>query len=1473
MKGKLLLAILFAQASALQAQMPVQTGRGSYAAFPPTYKSRTADRGGSWATMMETSHIYADETDSNGNRRPIPTNDWWTDLLWSRYSGGIWSLPALVRTSADGVTVCYPSQWSDNGTEVVSRSSLLVSARGFSATEARAIDWHDWDVVMSLPGAEGGSIKATLVHGMPFTWFEYTDLMPQIRIEGTPEFFDTAGRTVASPDGRSGAIGIAIGSDLYGLYFAPGSASCTEGTVTLGNSRYAAVALLRSRADLASWQEYAMQVPRNTRVDWTFDEATSMMKTTWRVDTEDLRTGRPGGSVLQGFLPHVNKWALNPDFAYTGHEYLTPRGSMRLAAGNTFSYSRRFPGILPHYAAPANAGFNPAILSDLTTRYASGGTFGADTYWGGKGLVQMALNMTFALEAGDNATFETSRAKLRAALEDWLTYTPGELQYFFTAYPRWGAMVGYDVSYDSDKFNDHHFHYGYIVYAGALLCMHDPDFREGYGEMLRLIAKDYANWDRTDSRFPFLRTLDPWVGHSYAGGLGDHLNDNSNGQESSSEAMQGWGGVYMLGVALDDREMRDAGIFGWLTESAAVAEYWFDRDHIRGGGNYDYSLYKHPYCTNITSKGIGWWTWFSGDPIWMHSIQWMPVSPCLSYMSQDLDFVRWDYDTFMRDSNYDWFENSTRGEEKLDPLANQSVGNVVLSYMERGNPELAAQIFDRAYAEGFPIARNIDTGHISYFVIHNHLTYGDPDFTVYADIPTAACCRRADGTVTYMVYNPGSEERDVTFYRDGARLATWRVPATGRVVCFTTPATPASIEVTSAEGAYVAPGTSSRITARTVDNYGATYTALRPVLSLAPGTPATLSADGLLTMSPSAPKGSLITITATAGSLTASYQVKASPAPAVASATITPAIDFSEMGTPLAFAVDATDTEGNAVAAKSWRISDATGAIVAETASFTPTRPGRYTVEAVVGATSVSHSFTVTPQLPNLALGRPAVSSGEENAGCVTASATDGLADTRWGSPHTDSEWIYVDLGRDCRIVRTDILWETAHAADYVIETAPDGCAMTPFTAKYAFGDRQVEVPAQWTAAKTVTGLSHAGSDSQTLSATGRYLRIRGLSRATVYGYSLYELRVHGLPFDADLSAPAGLEIEAPILIQEGETAELSARQWTLGGESKPAEVTWGSSLAGTFSGNAYTPAAYGLATITATTADGLSAEARVLVAESVKPASISVTPDSATVIVGMPLHLDVTVLNQFDGLWHGEAPEPVIYDISVPDEPHEADGVTYEGGVFTADLPGDYLLDFGNTRARINARSVADVNLAYGKAATASGSVDGNTASKAVDGLVATRWESPWVDDHNLTVDLADTYVLNRVVILWEGAYAADYSVLTSLDGESWAEVWATTAGTGGRVTAEFPQTPARYVRLQCNRRATGYGNSVYELEVYGTSRYSSIPGLPGPEAVASAEYYNLQGVRVSSGHLCPGLYIRRCGGVAAKILIKKSI
>jgi len=182
------------------------------------------------------------------------------------------------------------------------------------------------------------------------------------------------------------------------------------------------------------------------------------------------------------------------------------------------------------------------------------------------------------------------------------------------------------------KFNDHHFHYGYFTFASALLAMHDPAFAADYGGMATLVAKEYANWDRKDVRFPFLRTFDIWQGHSWAGGTSSPGGEN---QESSSEAVQSWAGLIYLGQALNDPEMTAAGVMGYATESEATMNYWFNV-----GGDVFPPAWKHPITGMVWSAGKVYGTYFTGDPAWIYGIQWLPASPMLSYLVRDPAFAK-----------------------------------------------------------------------------------------------------------------------------------------------------------------------------------------------------------------------------------------------------------------------------------------------------------------------------------------------------------------------------------------------------------------------------------------------------------------------------------------------------------------------------------------------------------------------------------------------------------------------------------------------------------------------------------------------------------------------------------------------------------------------------------------------------------------------------------------------------------------
>lgn len=140
---------------------------------------------------------------------------------------------------------------------------------------------------------------------------------------------------------------------------------------------------------------------------------------------------------------------------------------------------------------------------------------------------------------------------------------------------------------------------------------------------------------------------------------------------------------------------------------------------------------------------------------------------------------------------------------------------------------------------------------------------------------------------------------------------------------------------------------------------------------------------------------------------------------------------------------------------------------------------------------------------------------------------------------------------------------------------------------------------------------------------------------------------------------------------------------------------------------------------------------------------------------------------------------------------------------------------------------------LSQGRPATAS-SVEavGTPASDAVDGNTTTRWSSAFSDPQWLEVDLGSTAQISQVVLNWEAAYATAFQIQTSTDGTNWTSVYSTTTGPGGVQTLNVSGS-GRYVRMYGTQRATPYGYSLWEFQVYGTGGGGTTgPGNPTGDA-----------------------------------------
>ena len=68
-----------------------------------------------------------------------------------------------------------------------------------------------------------------------------------------------------------------------------------------------------------------------------------------------------------------------------------------------------------------------------------------------------------------------------------------------------------------------------------------------------------------------------------------------------------------------------------------------------------------------------------------------------------------------------------------------------------------------------------------------------------------------------------------------------------------------------------------------------------------------------------------------------------------------------------------------------------------------------------------------------------------------------------------------------------------------------------------------------------------------------------------------------------------------------------------------------------------------------------------------------------------------------------------------------------------------------------------------------------------------------------------------------WEAAYARAFQIQTSNDGTNWTNIYSTTTSTGGNQTLNVTGS-GRYVRMNGTQRATQYGYSLWEFQVFGS-------------------------------------------------------
>jgi len=613
-----------------------------------------------------------DQTKWKGRAAPLPTNAWWTPLLHGNgASTTVSALPYLLRAAPDRLTIAPGDMLNVNPTYIfasfdqsvsLSTKELLAAA----STARYALERYDelsatlsWQMGVTFGAL--GAMTATLVQGQPYTTVVLTaatlTLVPGpgtvlLGAPGTTTLTGTKFR-FSFNNGRTWLLYTSVPTSIVVRTVLSGGimVSSIEGAALF--SGVVRLALLADPSQEVILDQSADLYPIGGRLQVASASATSSPQSpapalTFLYTTASM-TGRPAGPtapLLMYAMPHHVPLFRTPGapFVQPSLAVRTIRGKLTGVVGATWklSYPMRPSSGMPSWDAPtpiARPDQVQAIIATLLQEKDYLPTAG-DVYFGGAEVASIARNLVITQDILSRARqydLSSSTVQSLATLVMSLTSTlrsvvipriSGGLDSALAYDVTWGGLLprasfkDKGANFGNAVYNDHHFHYGYLVYACAALARVDPLFAATYRNALLDIVRDYANPSITDSWFPFARHMDFYEGHSWATGL-DVFNDGKN-QESVSEAVNAYYAVQLLGSALGLTDLEQWGGLLLSMEVVSGQAYW----QIPSTSN----IYPKPFADKkvvgmLWSSKVDYGTWFGDQMEFMFMIQAIPFIP------------------------------------------------------------------------------------------------------------------------------------------------------------------------------------------------------------------------------------------------------------------------------------------------------------------------------------------------------------------------------------------------------------------------------------------------------------------------------------------------------------------------------------------------------------------------------------------------------------------------------------------------------------------------------------------------------------------------------------------------------------------------------------------------------------------------------------------------------------------------------
>jgi len=370
--------------------------------------------------------------------------------------------------------------------------------------------------------------------------------------------------------------------------------------------------------------QYSPNYATSANISYSINGNTGSVVFSWNVGG-----GNPAQLLQLGWAHHRS--ILTAPTSLVPHvQFLTVKGYQSGIVGQKWVMQYRLTNI--SWFAPrardssCDSILNKAINFDVTTVHVA---IPGDFYNWGKTIQKMARLAVIAEEIGRKELIPPIVTALEESFQYWLNGNGPDPIAYETL---WGGDVSekgtqnVNIDYGNGFYNDHHFHYGYHLYGAAVIARYDSTWLAKAGRYVNELARDIGNPSSLDPYYPITRMKDWFAGHSWASGIG--YGGGERDEESTSEAINGYHGLYMWALASGNTALADFARILLATEIHSVQYYW----HL-----YPTPTHETPYpeqglrdlttIGNLESVQAGAWLWWGGEKSEIASIQLLPYHP------------------------------------------------------------------------------------------------------------------------------------------------------------------------------------------------------------------------------------------------------------------------------------------------------------------------------------------------------------------------------------------------------------------------------------------------------------------------------------------------------------------------------------------------------------------------------------------------------------------------------------------------------------------------------------------------------------------------------------------------------------------------------------------------------------------------------------------------------------------------------